>query len=191
MKIGKAGNLFYELMSVQVNDRIIEIGFGTGKLIRKMAKHIDSGLIEGVDLSSTMVSIAQKRNKNDIAEGKVKIIESNFDEILYEKDWFTMACSINTLYFWSITTVANFSNLLFVLIVNPTIYGITAAYSCSLPDFNFIPRCKALYGQNRNSQQTAGRRFSPPEETSNEMAQTCLKPPHTLKDHIILHKTAF
>jgi len=94
-------NLVYELISVQENDRIIEIGFGTGNLIRKMAKHIDSGLIEGVDLSSTMVSIAQKRNKSDIAEGKVKIIESNFDEISYGKYWFTKACSINTLYFWS------------------------------------------------------------------------------------------
>jgi len=93
--------LVYDLMSVQENDRIIEIGFGTGKLISKMAKHIDSGLIEGVDFSSTMVSIAQKRNKYNVAEGKVKIVEGNFYEISYEKDWFTKACSVNTLYFWT------------------------------------------------------------------------------------------
>jgi ubiquinone/menaquinone biosynthesis C-methylase UbiE len=92
--------LVYDLMSVQENDRIIEIGFGTGKLISNIAKNIDSGLIEGVDFSSTMVSIAQKRNKNNIAEGKVKIVEGNFDEISYEKDRFTKACSVNTLYFW-------------------------------------------------------------------------------------------
>ena len=93
--------LVYDLMSVQENDRIIEIGFGTGKLISKIAKNIDSGLIEGVDFSSTMVSIAQKRNKYNVAEGKVKIVEGNFDEISYEKDWFTKACSVNTLYFWT------------------------------------------------------------------------------------------
>ena len=62
-----------ELMSVQPNDRIIEIGFGTGNLIKKMAQHINKGFIEGVDLSSTMLSIAQKRNKNSIENGKVKI----------------------------------------------------------------------------------------------------------------------
>jgi ubiquinone/menaquinone biosynthesis C-methylase UbiE len=89
-----------EFMSVQPDDRIIEIGFGTGNLIKKMAQHIDKGLIEGVDLSSTMVSIALKRNKNSIARGKVKILEGNFDDMSYEKEIFTKACSVNTLYFW-------------------------------------------------------------------------------------------
>ena len=76
----------YDLMSVQENDRVIEIGFGTGKLISKMAKNIHSGIIEGVDFSSTMVSIAQKRNKKSITNGKVKLVKGNFDEISYEKD---------------------------------------------------------------------------------------------------------
>ena len=89
-----------ELMSVQVDDRIIEIGFGTGKLIYRMAQQIENGLIEGVDFSKVMVSIARKRNKKNITNGKVKIIEGNFDEMPYEKESFTKACSINTLYFW-------------------------------------------------------------------------------------------
>lgn len=89
-----------ELMSVQADDRIIEIGFGTGKLIYKMARQIDKGLIEGVDVSSVMVSIAQKRNKKNIAKGMVKIFEGNFDEMPYEKEKFSKACSVNTLYFW-------------------------------------------------------------------------------------------
>jgi ubiquinone/menaquinone biosynthesis C-methylase UbiE len=90
-----------ELMSVQIDDRIIEIGFGTGKLIYKMAQQIEKGLIEGVDFSRTMASIAKKRNKKNIAKGKVKIVEGNFDEMPYKKDSFTKACSVNTLYFWS------------------------------------------------------------------------------------------
>ena len=90
-----------ELMSIQTNDRIIEIGFGTGKLIYKMAQQIDKGLIEGVDFSRAMVSIAQKRNKKYIAKGKVKIVKGNFDEMPYKKGSFTKACSVNTLYFWS------------------------------------------------------------------------------------------
>jgi ubiquinone/menaquinone biosynthesis C-methylase UbiE len=89
-----------ELMSVQIDDRIIEIGFGTGKLIYRMAQQIDIGLIEGVDFSKVMVSIARKRNKKNITNGKVKILEGNFDEMPFEKESFTKACSINTLYFW-------------------------------------------------------------------------------------------
>ena len=89
-----------ELLSVQTDDRIIEIGSGTGKLIHRMAQKMDRGLIEGVDFSNAMVSIARKRNKESIAKGKVKIVEGNFDEIAYEKDSFTKACSVNTIYFW-------------------------------------------------------------------------------------------
>ncbi len=89
-----------ELMSVHIDDRIIEIGFGTGKLIHKMAQQIDKGLVEGIDFSRTMTSIARKRNKKNIAKGKVKIFEGNFDEMPYEKERFTKACSVNTIYFW-------------------------------------------------------------------------------------------
>ena len=89
-----------ELMSVQSGDRILEIGPGTGKLIHKMAPKIDHGFIEGIDFSSAMVSIARKRNRKSIAKGNVEIVEGNFDEISYEKDRFTKACSVNTIYFW-------------------------------------------------------------------------------------------
>ncbi len=90
-----------EIMSIQENDHILEIGFGTGKLIHEMAKQIDRGLIEGVDFSRTMVSIAQKRNKKLIERGKVKIIKGNFDEISFEKEGFNKICSVNTIYFWA------------------------------------------------------------------------------------------
>ena len=89
-----------ELMSIQTNDRILEIGFGTGRLIHKLAQQIDNGLIEGVDFSREMVSIARKRNRKSIAQGKVKIVEGNFDKMPYEKQMFSKACSVNTIYFW-------------------------------------------------------------------------------------------
>jgi ubiquinone/menaquinone biosynthesis C-methylase UbiE len=93
-------NFVNDLISVQADDRVIEIGSGTGKLIHKMAQNIDKGLIEGVDFSGAMVSIARKRNKKNIANGKVKFIEGNFDEMPYENEKFSKACSVNTLYFW-------------------------------------------------------------------------------------------
>jgi len=93
-------SLVNDLMSVKTDDRIIEIGSGTGKLIYKMAQNIDKGLIEGVDFSSAMVSIARKKNKNSIAKGRVKIVEGDFDKMPYEKEKYSKACSVNTLYFW-------------------------------------------------------------------------------------------
>ena len=89
-----------ELMSIQANDHVLEIGFGTGKLIYEMAGEINQGCIEGVDISNTMVSIAEKRNKKYIVDGRVKIKEGNFDEIPFENKKFTKICSVNTIYFW-------------------------------------------------------------------------------------------
>jgi len=89
-----------ELMSIQPKDRILEIGFGTGKLIQTMAQHLEGGRIEGVDLSSTMLSVARKRNQKFIDAGTVKLFEGNFDEMPIEKHDFTKACCVNTLYFW-------------------------------------------------------------------------------------------
>jgi ubiquinone/menaquinone biosynthesis C-methylase UbiE len=89
-----------ELMAVKANDHILEIGFGTGKLINTMAKQINNGLIEGVDFSETMVSVARRRNKKYIAQDKVKIVKGNFDEMSFGKDSFNKVCTVNTIYFW-------------------------------------------------------------------------------------------
>jgi len=89
------------LMAIQPDDRVLEIGCGTGKLIKIMAKKIDKGMIEGIDFSPTMVKIAQRRNKKSMAKGIVKIVEDNFEDITYAKENFTKACSVNILYFWN------------------------------------------------------------------------------------------
>jgi len=93
-------NFVSDLMSVQGDDRIIEIGSGTGKLIHKMAHKMDNGLVEGIDFSSAMVLVARKKNKNNIVKGRVKILEGDFDNMPYEKEKYSKACSVNTLYFW-------------------------------------------------------------------------------------------
>jgi ubiquinone/menaquinone biosynthesis C-methylase UbiE len=88
------------LIAVKPNDRLLEIGCGTGKLIKIMAKKIDEGTITGIDFSPTMVKIAKRRNKTSIASGTVDIIRANFDDISYTKGIFSKVCSVNTLYFW-------------------------------------------------------------------------------------------
>lgn len=90
----------YELLSVQPDDQILEIGFGTGNLINKMVLQIRSGCIVGIDFSDTMISIAKKKNKKNVDKGKVKLLGGNFDKMKFENEYFTKVCSVNTLYFW-------------------------------------------------------------------------------------------
>jgi ubiquinone/menaquinone biosynthesis C-methylase UbiE len=89
-----------DLLLLQRNDYVLEIGFGTGKMINEMAKLVDQGLIEGVDFSSTMVALAEKKNKKHIIKGRVKITHGNFEEMAYDDNSFDKICSVNTIYFW-------------------------------------------------------------------------------------------
>lgn len=96
----KLNDFVNETMAVQENDRVFEIGFGTGKLIDKMARQFEQGHIEGVDFSGTMISVAEKRNKANIAKGKVRILHGDFDKIPLKKEHYDKVCSVNTIYFW-------------------------------------------------------------------------------------------
>ncbi len=90
----------HEMMAIQTDDRVLDIGCGTGKLIFDIASQIGDGYIEGVDYSSTMVSIARRKNKQHIKNGKVKISEGDFGKLPYMEDSFDKVCSVNTIYFW-------------------------------------------------------------------------------------------
>jgi ubiquinone/menaquinone biosynthesis C-methylase UbiE len=90
-----------ELLSLDENDHVLEIGSGTGKLINEMAKLVEDGFIEGIDLSNTMVAIAQKKNRKHISKGKVNIRQGDFEKMAYRNNSFDKICSANTIYFWS------------------------------------------------------------------------------------------
>lgn len=89
-----------DLLDLQTDDHVLEIGFGTGRLICVMAKQTSSGLIEGIDFSSEMVEIAKRNNQENIAKGRVKIVLGDFDQVEYQDNDFDKICSANTIYFW-------------------------------------------------------------------------------------------
>ena len=94
-------DLMKEQLLIEANDYILEIGSGTGKLIAEMAKLVDNGFIEGIDLSDTMVALAQKKNKAHISSGKVNIRQGDFESADFGDCCFDKICSANTIYFWS------------------------------------------------------------------------------------------
>jgi len=76
--------LVYKALSVEKNDHALEIGFGPGALIKKIAERLDNGIIEGIDLSKSMVATAQKKNRKHINNGKVQIHLGDFDAVVFE-----------------------------------------------------------------------------------------------------------
>ncbi len=89
-----------ELLDLQREDRVLEIGFGPGKLIKEIADITTEGVVEGVDYSQTMVQHASKVNAQHIAKGKVRVQSRECRTLPFEKESFDKVCSTNTLYFW-------------------------------------------------------------------------------------------
>ena len=94
-------NRFVEgCMDVRPDDRVLDIGCGTGRLTRRLARKITRGYVEGIDFSAAMVALARRRNRHRIVRGTVDIIEADMLAYSSPPSRFTKACSVNTVYFW-------------------------------------------------------------------------------------------
>jgi SAM-dependent methyltransferase len=89
-----------EVLDLQRDDKVLEIGFGPGKLINEMANITTEGVVEGIDFSPTMLAQASKVNKIHISIGRVKLHQGDCTVLPFDNESFTNLCSINTLYFW-------------------------------------------------------------------------------------------
>ena len=92
--------LVYDTMSVEPDDHVMEIGCGTGWLISRIAKKMNTGKIEGIDFSRAMVSAAKRKNRTWIRNGIVRLHQGDFDTAEFETGGFDKIFSVNTVYFW-------------------------------------------------------------------------------------------
>jgi len=89
-----------DLLDLQPNDRILEIGFGPGVAIGMLAERVTSGLVAGVDPSEEMLRQATRRNFAAVRAGRVELRLGEASHLPYPDGHFTKACSLHTLYFW-------------------------------------------------------------------------------------------
>ena len=89
-----------DILSLQKENKVLEIGFGPGKLINEMAAITTDGVVTGIDFSQVMLKKASKLNKQYISKGKVILRKGECSSLPFENESFDKLCSINTLYFW-------------------------------------------------------------------------------------------
>ena len=92
--------LTLEMMQLQSDDTVLEIGFGGGYLIEKMALGVTHGRITGVDFSYDAVEFCRKRFKQMIQTGRIDLHCANIDSLPFSGEVFLKVCTVNTLYFW-------------------------------------------------------------------------------------------
>ncbi len=90
-----------ELLQIEPNDHVLEIGFGHGRTVARAAALAWAGVVSGIDVSHEMVKMAIRRNRRLIKEGRVELQQGDSIRLPYDDGRFDGVYAVHTLYFWS------------------------------------------------------------------------------------------
>jgi ubiquinone/menaquinone biosynthesis C-methylase UbiE len=89
------------LLSLTPSDRVLEVGFGHGRTIERIATIVTDGHVSGIDSSETMTRAATRHNRRAIASGRVDLRAGNCAALPFNDSQFDKALCVHTVYFWS------------------------------------------------------------------------------------------
>ena len=90
----------FEHLALTPDDRVLEVGFGGGYLLGRMAGIIRHGLLAGVDASPAMVGFCERRYQPLVRQGKLELRCAYAEALPYSSGYFTKACSVNSIFYW-------------------------------------------------------------------------------------------
>ncbi|MDE2112357.1 MAG: class I SAM-dependent methyltransferase [Alphaproteobacteria bacterium] len=93
-------NFAFKRLEVHNSDRVLEIGFGTGRLARKLAKAARDGLVGGVDPSELMLQTAEKRTRKFRKKGRVELKLGDASSLPWPDATFDKAAALHSFQFW-------------------------------------------------------------------------------------------
>lgn len=89
-----------EQLNIQKQDKILEIGFGPGTAIEKIAAIATEGFIAGIEISDVMRNQATKRLADNIRHGHVKLDLGSASSLPYNDNSFDKVFAINSFLYW-------------------------------------------------------------------------------------------
>lgn len=96
----RINRLVYDVLEPEPHEHVLDIGFGGADLLLRIAQGLDSGRIDGVDLSAEMVARAEKRARKLGLAQKACFHRDSVDSLPFGDASFDCACSVHTIYFW-------------------------------------------------------------------------------------------
>jgi len=87
-------------ISIDADSRILDIGCGGGRTIRKLAEAAPHGRVYGVDYSYDMVMLSRKINKSLIEKKRVEIICGEVSSLPFLNNAFDVITSFESCCFW-------------------------------------------------------------------------------------------
>jgi len=96
----KSNAVVYDALAPRSNARVLEIGFGGGELLFRIAKNLTSGSIHGVEISKPMMERANATIHRRGLCDKVHLHKGTIEDLPFSNEHFDFVCSVNTIYFW-------------------------------------------------------------------------------------------
>lgn len=88
----------FELLDPTAGERILEIGFGPGRTLRRLA---DAGAgVDGVEVSTDMLCLAARRNADAVRRGTIRLHTGDGTRLPTPDDSVDAVVSVHTIYFW-------------------------------------------------------------------------------------------
>jgi ubiquinone/menaquinone biosynthesis C-methylase UbiE len=90
----------FDCLALDAHDRVLEVGFGGGYLLGRMAEAVTDGFLAGVDVSPAMVAACQKRFGELIHAGRLDLRCASAESLPYPAAHFSRVCSVNSIFYW-------------------------------------------------------------------------------------------
>jgi ubiquinone/menaquinone biosynthesis C-methylase UbiE len=90
----------FDSLALHPHDRVLEVGFGGGYLLGRMAAVVTDGFLAGVDVSPAMVAFCEKRYRPLVEAGKLEFKCAKAGSLPYPDGYFTKACTVNSIFYW-------------------------------------------------------------------------------------------
>ena len=87
-----------DLLDIQQEDQIIEIGFGNGANIQLLLQRATKGSVTGAEISKTAIEMATKKNAKAISQARVKLHQAPGNALPAKDNVFDKACTVATAY---------------------------------------------------------------------------------------------
>ena len=100
---GNAGmnDVTCEQLELQPENSVLEIGFGGGYLLNKVAASQIPSFVAGVDPQPDVLQLGNKKFKGQIERGEIELKQASGENLPYKAQTFNKICTVNTVYFWS------------------------------------------------------------------------------------------
>lgn len=89
-----------ELLQLQPEDSVLEIGCGHGETLAKCARAASRGRLCGIDYSPVMHRHATRRHRRLVAEKRIEFHLGSSDRLPFDDQSFDKVFAVHTIYFW-------------------------------------------------------------------------------------------